>query len=91
MPLDYADFQCNTDSPRPTFDAPMPDGQWLHIEKMDEDPDRGYCYKIGVLDRAKLNNHVVGEGWFDGFGCEDRAHDVIHFLRAFQHAFHRGW
>jgi hypothetical protein len=58
----------------------------LQIQKVDEDPDKGYCYGIWLVT-ATGDLVQVGLGWFDGFGCEDRPNDVIHFVRAYVRAF----
>jgi hypothetical protein len=71
----------------PTFDLPLSENLLrytaLRIQKLDEDPDHGYCYGILLMPQMVQ----VGVGWFDGFGCLDRPNDVIHFVRAFVRAF----
>jgi hypothetical protein len=62
----------------PTF-VYVKNGRSILVQKMDETEEMGYSYRISMArDGAMLYRK---DGWFDGFGNEERANDVIHTVR----------
>lgn len=70
-----------TRSQSPTWDLLLPNGTVLRVVKNDEDCDCGYHYTLSVVKDG--NQTIINEGWFDGFGFDDRPNDIIHSIRAY--------
>jgi hypothetical protein len=62
----------------PTF-VYVKNGRSILVQKMDETEEMGYSYRISLARDGCLLHRE--DGWFDGFGNEDRPNDVIHAIR----------
>jgi len=75
-PVTFDSFK-RLDCSAPTWEMPLPDGKTLQVAKLEEDPEMGYLYMLSV------GENEITTAYFDGFGCDERAGDVIHTVRLY--------
>lgn len=84
-PVTFYDFKHLPGYPS-TFALPLKDGKALHCIKSDEDAEKGYGYSVHLLTPSAdggVATKEVMNGYYDGFGMEDRPFDVIHAIREY--------
>jgi len=82
MPLaTFESFKSVGGKSLPTWEMTLPDGKVLQIAKLEEDPEQGYEYTLSRISNDKVEH--ITTAFFDGFGFDDRAGDVIHTVRLY--------